>query len=115
MGHRAAEPAAPFAPAEVVAGEGRGATEAPRGLLYHRYVLDDEGRSRGARIAPPTAQNQLPVEEELRTVLERHLSLPDAELRWLLEQTIRNYDPCISCTTHFLDLRIDRRSDPRRG
>jgi coenzyme F420-reducing hydrogenase alpha subunit len=91
------------------AGEGHGASEAPRGLLYHRYRVDDEGRIADAQITPPTAQNQLVIEEDLRTVLEANLDLPDAELSWVLEQSIRNYDPCISCATHFLDMEVRRR------
>jgi coenzyme F420-reducing hydrogenase alpha subunit len=101
-------PDAPAVPLEVAAGEGHGASEAPRGLLYHRYVLDDEGYITDAQIAPPTAQNQLMIEEDLRAVLEDHIDLPDDELQWRLEQSIRNYDPCISCATHFLRLDIDR-------
>ncbi|HKH18581.1 MAG TPA: Ni/Fe hydrogenase subunit alpha [Solirubrobacteraceae bacterium] len=89
-------------------GVGHGATEAPRGLLYHRYEIDDDGAIVSATIIPPTSQNQLPIEEDLRAVVEQHLDLPDEELRLRCEQTIRNHDPCISCATHFLDLTIDR-------
>ncbi len=95
-------------PVEPGPGEGHGATEAPRGLLYHRYRLDEEGRIAEAQIVPPTAQNQLTIEADLVAVLERSLELPDDELARKLEQTIRNYDPCISCATHFLDLQIER-------
>ncbi len=102
------EPAQPAVALEVKAGEGHGATEAPRGMLYHRYRVDDEGWITDAQIAPPTAQNQLSIEEDLRVVLEDNLDLPDEELQWRLEQSIRNYDPCISCATHFLKLEIDR-------
>ena len=91
------------------AGVGHGATEAPRGMLYHRYELDDEGRILDAQIAPPTAQNQLTIEDDLRIVLEENLDMSDEDLGWRLEQTIRNYDPCISCATHFLDFTIERR------
>ncbi len=90
------------------ASEGHGASEAPRGMLYHRYRLDDEGRIDDAQIVPPTAQNQLTIEDDLRAVLETSLDLPDDDLTWKLEQTIRNYDPCISCATHFLNLQIER-------
>jgi coenzyme F420-reducing hydrogenase alpha subunit len=89
-------------------GEGHWATEAPRGMLYHRYRLDDDGWILDAQIAPPTAQNQLSIEDDLRTVLEQHIDLPDDDLQWRLEQSIRNYDPCISCATHFLALEVDR-------
>jgi sulfhydrogenase subunit alpha len=93
---------------EPLAAEGHAATEAPRGTLYHRYRIDDDGRILEAQIVPPTSQNQLTIESDLRAVLGAHLDLPDDDLAWRLEQTIRNYDPCISCATHFLDLRIER-------
>lgn len=102
------EPAESYVPYTPKASVGSGATEAPRGLLYHRYRLDDEGRIADAQITPPTAQNQLTIESDLRVVLEQHLDLPDPELSWVLEQSIRNYDPCISCATHFLDLTVER-------
>ena len=63
------------------AGVGHGATEAPRGLLYHRYEIDDDGTILDARIVPPTSQNQRAIEEDLRAVVERHVDLPDDELR----------------------------------
>lgn len=87
---------------------GHGASEAPRGLLYHRYEIDDDGTILDARIIPPTSQNQLAIEEDLRAVVERHLDESDESLRHRCEQAIRNHDPCISCATHFLELTIDR-------
>jgi coenzyme F420-reducing hydrogenase alpha subunit len=101
-------PPEPYVAYTAVEGEGHGATEAPRGLLYHRYRIHSDGRIADAQIVPPTAQNQLTIESDLRFVLERHLDLPDDELSWILEQSIRNYDPCISCATHFLDLTVER-------
>jgi coenzyme F420-reducing hydrogenase alpha subunit len=101
-------PLQPFVEYPVMAAEGHGATEAPRGLLYHRYRMHEDGRIADAQITPPTAQNQLTIESDLRFVLEGHLDLPDDELSWILEQSIRNYDPCISCATHFLDLTVER-------
>ncbi len=91
------------------AGVGHGVSEAPRGLLYHRYELAADGAIRSATIVPPTAQNQPAIEDDLRRVVELNLDLHDDALTALCEQTIRNYDPCISCSTHFLDLRIERR------
>ena len=102
------EPDAPSVPLEPKAGIGHGASEAPRGLLYHRYRLDGDGTILEAQITPPTSQNQPSVEDDLRILIEGWLDLPDDELRHRCEQTVRNYDPCISCATHFLDLRIDR-------
>ncbi len=95
-------------PYEPKAGVGHGASEAPRGLLYHRYEVDDAGLIVTAQIVPPTSQNQLIIEDDVRAVLEQNLDLPDDALQWRLEQTIRNYDPCISCATHFLTLDIER-------
>jgi coenzyme F420-reducing hydrogenase alpha subunit len=102
------EPDRPFVPAEPRAGVGHGATEAPRGMLYHRYRLDEDGSILEAQIVPPTSQNQPSVEEDLKLLLDGWIDLPEDELRHRCEQTVRNYDPCISCATHFLDLRIDR-------
>jgi sulfhydrogenase subunit alpha len=91
-----------------IAATGAGATEAPRGLLVHVYELDGEGLIRNARIMPPTSQNQLTIEDDLRRVVTGGLSLSDAELTWRCEQAVRNHDPCISCAAHFLDLTVKR-------
>jgi coenzyme F420-reducing hydrogenase alpha subunit len=102
-------PDRPFVDAEPHAGVGFGATEAPRGLLWHRYELDDEGTILDARIVPPTSQNQRAIEHDLRWFVERYADLPDDELGLRCEQAIRNHDPCISCATHFLQLDVERR------
>jgi coenzyme F420-reducing hydrogenase alpha subunit len=91
--------------AEARAGIGHGCTEAPRGLLYHRYELDGAGTILDARIVPPTSQNQRAIEHDVWHVVEDNLDLDDDALARLAEQTIRNHDPCISCAAHFLDLR----------
>lgn len=83
---------------------GYGATEAPRGLLYHRYTLNEKGLIENAKIVPPTSQNQKTIEEDLREFVSQNMSMPDRELVWKCEQAIRNYDPCISCSSHFLKL-----------
>jgi len=101
-------PEVSFVEVEPCAGVGFGATEAPRGLLYHRYQTDVEGIIEDARIVPPTSQNQVRIEEDLRSFVEPRLDLPNDELTWLCEQAIRNYDPCISCATHFLELSVVR-------
>jgi coenzyme F420-reducing hydrogenase alpha subunit len=88
---------------------GHGVSEAPRGLLYHRYTLDEDGLITDAHIVPPTSQNQLSIEEDLLAFVPGYVQLPDHELQWRLEQAIRNYDPCISCATHFLDFTVERR------
>ena len=103
------EPDVPAVEVEPRAGVGYGCTEAPRGILYHRYELDEDGTILDAKIVPPTSQNQRTIEEDLRGVVERSLDVPDDKLALLCEQTIRNYDPCISCATHFLTLEVERR------
>ena len=90
------------------AATGHGATEAPRGVLFHRYAIDAEGLITSARIVPPTSQNQASIEDDLRRFVAGRLDLDDQQLTWRCEQAIRNYDPCISCATHFLDLTVDR-------
>jgi coenzyme F420-reducing hydrogenase alpha subunit len=102
------EPDRPAVPAEPCAGTGFGATEAPRGLLYHRYRLEADGTIAEAQIVPPTSQNQASIEEDLTSYVDGFLDLPDEALQHRCEQTIRNYDPCISCATHFLRLEMDR-------
>jgi coenzyme F420-reducing hydrogenase alpha subunit len=89
-------------------GTGYGATEAPRGMLYHRYALDERGAVADARIIPPTSQNQKTIEEDLFSMAASLAELPLDEATWRAEQAVRNYDPCISCSTHFLDCRIER-------
>ena len=101
-------PPSPCVDLPVHAATGYGCTEAPRGILYHRYRLDDRGTVLDARIVPPTSQNQRTIEEDLRELIPPLLDLPDAQLRSKCEQAIRNYDPCISCATHFLRLEMDR-------
>jgi coenzyme F420-reducing hydrogenase alpha subunit len=104
------EPPAPAAiDAEPIAATGSGWTEAPRGMLWHRYELDSEGRIAKATIVPPTSQNQAAIEADLREYVQENLELLEDDLRWRCEQAVRNYDPCISCSTHFLRLDIDRR------
>ena len=83
-------------------------TEAPRGILYHRYRLDDEGLILDAKIVPPTSQNQKTIENDLWHYVAQAINLPEEQLTWQCEQAIRNYDPCISCATHFLKLHLER-------
>jgi sulfhydrogenase subunit alpha len=91
-------------------GIGHGATEAPRGTLFHRYAITADGSIASARIVPPTSQNQACIEDDLRRFVADRLDRSDHDLTHDCEQAIRNYDPCISCATHFLDLTIDRRA-----
>ncbi len=101
-------PARPCVPVPARAGTGYGVTEAPRGVLYHRYRIDDHGTVREARIVPPTSQNQAAIEADLLKFVQDRLGLADDELTNACEQLIRCYDPCISCATHFLELHMDR-------
>ena len=98
----------PLLPVEQRAGIGHACTEAPRGLLYHRYQIDAEGIVEQARIVPPTSQNQGTIEEDLRQVAAAGLDLDEAALKATCEQSIRNHDPCISCAAHFLMLHVSR-------
>ncbi len=101
-------PEMPFVPVQPRAATGHGCTEAPRGILYHRYRLNERGEILDAKIVPPTSQNQKTIESDLRHYVTRHINLPEDKLTWQCEQAIRNYDPCISCATHFLKLEIER-------
>ena len=102
-------PAQAYVEHDTVAGVGYGCTEAPRGLLWHRYELDSHGDVVHARIVPPTSQNQARIEQDLRQSLQAYgLEHEDAALRLHGEKVIRNYDPCISCATHFLKLKVKR-------
>lgn len=101
-------PDAPAMTVEPRAGVGCGWTEAPRGMLWHRYELDEAGTVLDARIVPPTSQNQASIERDLFHFVEENLGLDDHELGRRAEQVIRNHDPCISCATHFLDLTVLR-------
>lgn len=101
-------PAQPAVEVPAVAGVGHGCTEAPRGSLYHRYEIDADGTIADAVIIPPTSQNQNAIEADLRDFVASHLDLDDRTLGHRCEHVIRNYDPCISCATHFLRFSIDR-------
>jgi sulfhydrogenase subunit alpha len=102
------QPDRPAVAVEAKAGVGCGWTEAPRGTLWHRYELAADGTIVDARIVPPTSQNQPAIEHDLFHFVEANAGLDDDALRHRCEQVIRNYDPCISCATHFLDLRVER-------
>ena len=90
------------------ASRGYGCTEAPRGVLYHRYRIDDNGTILDAKIVPPTSQNQKAIESDLRAFVSKNLKLSQEKLTWQCEQAVRNYDPCISCSTHSLKLVLER-------
>ena len=104
----------PFRPPRIAyehrAGEGCSATEAPRGLIFHRYVVNDAGQVQFAKIVPPTSQNQKQMEDDLRCLLPAILHESDEQVAAVCEQLVRNYDPCISCSTHFLKLHREQLS-----
>jgi sulfhydrogenase subunit alpha len=101
-------PEQPYVNVEPEAATGYGCTEAPRGILYHRYRIGEKGVILDAKIVPPTSQNQKAIEQDLREFVAKNVTLPQEKLVWQCEQAVRNYDPCISCSTHFLKLQIDR-------
>ncbi|MFO7531131.1 MAG: nickel-dependent hydrogenase large subunit [Candidatus Limnocylindrales bacterium] len=97
-----------WTPWEPRAGKAAWASEAPRGVLFHRYDVDEQGRVVTARIVPPTSQNQAFMEDDMRDYVASVLDLPEPAAAARLEALIRCYDPCISCATHFLRLEIER-------
>jgi coenzyme F420-reducing hydrogenase alpha subunit len=101
-------PPRPFVPPEPRAAIGYACTEAPRGILYHRYRIAADGTILEASLVPPTAQNQGVIEDDLREVATAGLDLDDDTLKARCEQSIRNHDPCISCAAHFLKLQVHR-------
>lgn len=103
--HPAGKPRESYSPQ---AGIGKSATEAPRGTLYHRYEIDDQGKIVEACIVPPTSQNQAQIEVDLKHLVTESAGQEDAELGRKCENLVRAYDPCISCSTHFLKVTIDR-------
>jgi sulfhydrogenase subunit alpha len=92
------------------AGEGAGASEAPRGLLYHRYKIDEQGRVQFAKIVPPTAQNLPRIEQDLFALAPQLVTMSQEQATLTAEHLVRSYDPCISCATHFLKLKVERRT-----
>ncbi len=101
-------PDSPAVELEPRAATGHGCSEAPRGILYHRYRINDQGLIEDAEIIPPTSQNQATIENDLREMIPKFIHLEDEKLKWQCEQAVRNYDPCISCSCHFLRLNLDR-------
>jgi coenzyme F420-reducing hydrogenase alpha subunit len=99
-------PRSPSVPVTPRAGVGMACTEAPRGMLYHRYAVDEQGTIREAKIVPPTSQNQRRIEDDLRAFVPQVLTLSTKEAALACERVIRCYDPCISCATHFLRLEV---------
>ncbi|MCD6313021.1 MAG: Ni/Fe hydrogenase subunit alpha [Thaumarchaeota archaeon] len=102
------EPAQPYIEAPVKAGEAAAIVEAPRGMLYHHYRIDEMGKIVYADIIPPTAQNYAAMEEDILKVGDLILKEPQEKAQQIVETTIRNYDPCISCSVHAIRLKVIR-------
>ena len=101
-------PDRPYVDVEPRVGSGFGCTEAPRGSLYHRYRIDERGLISDAKIVPPTSQNLRTIEHDLLDLVPKNLEMQKDRLQWRCEAAVRNYDPCISCATHFLRLEIEK-------
>jgi coenzyme F420-reducing hydrogenase alpha subunit len=102
-------PPRPFVEVTPRPGVGHGVSEAPRGLLYHRYEIGDDGLIKAATIIPPTSQNQSAIESDLARLVTANMHADDDVLTAMCEKLIRSYDPCISCSAHFLDLTVTRK------
>ena len=90
----------------VRAGEGAGAVEAPRGILFHRYAFDEKGKCTSANICIPTNQNHANIQKDFEALVPQIIDRSQDEVRLTLEMLVRSYDPCISCSTHFLDVQF---------
>jgi coenzyme F420-reducing hydrogenase alpha subunit len=101
-------PSAPYLEVPPRAASGAAISEAPRGILYHRYRIGADGLIQEAKIVPPTSQNQKQIEDDLRAFVEARFDMPLDKLTWQCEQAVRNFDPCISCATHAVKVRIER-------
>ena len=84
----------------VRAGEGGAVTEAPRGLLYHRYAINARGVIEKANIVTPTVHNFANIEEDMRHLVRQNSDLPEKKIALLCEMLARAYDPCFSCSVH---------------
>jgi sulfhydrogenase subunit alpha len=104
---RGVKPEAPVE-VEVKAGEGVGSCDVPRGILFHNYQVGDDGLITGANCIIPTGQNYANMEADMRALVPQILDRSEPEITLMMEMLIRAYDPCISCSTHFLDVRFVR-------
>jgi sulfhydrogenase subunit alpha len=102
---RGVKPEAPVE-VEVKASEGVGSCDVPRGILFHNYKIGDDGLVAGANCVIPTAQNYANMEADMRALVPQILDRPEPEITLMMEMLIRAYDPCISCSTHFLDVKF---------
>lgn len=89
---------------QVKAGNGAGAVEVPRGVLFHEYTYDDKGICQAANCVIPTNLNHANIQLDMEALVPQFLDKGEKELQFLLEMLVRAYDPCISCSTHYLDV-----------
>lgn len=94
---------------KVKAGNGVGAVEVPRGLLYHNYEVNEKGIITSANCVIPTSQNLNNMEQDMKKLVPSILDKSEEEITLALEMLVRAYDPCISCSTHFLDIKFVNR------
>jgi sulfhydrogenase subunit alpha len=87
---------------DVKGGEGVGSCDVPRGILFHNYVYDDDGNCVEANCIIPTNQNMANLNQDMKALLPQIMDKPQDEIRLTLEMLVRAYDPCISCSAHFL-------------
>ncbi len=90
----------------VKAGQGVGAVEAPRGILFHDYTYDDHGVCVKANCVIPTNQNHNNIQKDMEALAPTLLDRPEKEIELTLEMLVRAYDPCISCSTHYLNVKF---------
>ncbi len=91
---------------EVKAGTGVGCVEAPRGILFHKYTYDEKGICTGANICIPTNENHANIQKDFEALVPQFIDRGQDELTLLLEMLVRSYDPCISCSAHYLDVKF---------
>jgi len=93
---------------EITAGRGVGAVEAPRGILFHEYTYGAEGILEKANCVIPTNQNHNNIQKDMEALVPTMLDRSEDDIRFALEMLVRAYDPCISCSTHMLQVRFNR-------
>ena len=108
-------PSAPSVRFEPREGEATWITEAPRGILIHRYELDHGGYVKDCTLIPPTSQNLAQMEIDLRDFIQNHIDKPVEFLKKESEKIVRSYDPCISCSVHLVVLDGSKRGKPPYG
>jgi coenzyme F420-reducing hydrogenase alpha subunit len=91
---------------KIKSGEGVGAVEVPRGTLFHDYEIDEKGIILNANCVIPTNQNINNIEHDMKALVPQILDKKEEQIKLHLEMLVRSYDPCISCSAHFLDIKF---------